>query len=80
MRWAGPAWLAGLLRWDDGIFSLTAIKKFAMPVKKIVFVVLLLNGLEFLSIYYNKQWRKAVRNKLQQKFGSCRTNVLILFD
>ena len=29
-----------------------------------------LSGFKFLSIFYNKQWRKAVRNKLRQKFGS----------
>ena len=31
--------------------------------KKIVFIMQLLSGFKFLSIFYNKQWRKAV-NKI----------------
>ena len=40
---------------SNGVFYLTSIKKFVMSQEK---------------DFYNNQWRKAVRNKLQQKLGS----------
>ena len=46
-----------------GIFYLISIKKFVISLKKDYFDHVVLGGFKFLSIFKNKQWRKAVMFK-----------------
>ena len=50
-----------------GIFYLIWIEKIVMSLEKDYFD-------KFLSIFCNKQWRKAMRNKPRQKFSSFMQN------
>ena len=70
MRWADPDRLAGLPRWDN--FHPTFIRNLLSHFNQKVSYVLgkRLSGFTFLSIFYRKQWPKAVRSKLWQNFDS----------
>ena len=76
MRWASR--LDGLADLGEmifiqrlyGIFYLTSIKTFVMSLEKDRLDHVVLRGFTFLSIFYNKQWPNAVRNKFRQNFGS----------